>query len=291
MKRIIFLIISSVAVMLGSMNIIAINEVHANNWSVDDVQDGWWNKDKPEEKGEEEDPPELTGGPERSHRILEPVPMTTLQQLYPDTIFLRGPTTANKIALTFDDGPDPRFTPEVLDVLREYEVPATFFLLGSRAEAYPDLTTRIVNDGHVVGNHTFWHPDLAAEGEVDILVNEVSRTEEVLEPLINYKTTLFRPPYGFLYEELVDELAILDYSVIGWSVDSQDWQELSPEQITENVVGEIHPGAIILMHDGTDAEGDQSETIESLRQIIPNLQDQGYEFVTVPELLNIPYQR
>jgi len=279
------LILFSLAVMLVGIQFLDVSDVQAKERSSGEVQKAWWPKDKPE------DPPDFKGGPERSRRVLEPVPMVTLQQLFPDTIFLRGSLSENKIALTFDDGPDPRFTPEILDVLNQYQVPATFFLLGARAEANPDLTLRIANEGHVIGNHTFWHPDLVEEGEVDVLVREVERTELALEALINYRTTLFRPPYGFLYEELVEELDRLDYSVIGWSVDAFDWQEISPQEIIDNVQSMIHPGAIILMHDGTDAEGDQTETIEALRQLIPELQEQGYEFVTVPELLNIPYQR
>jgi len=278
-------ILFSLAVMLVGIQFLDVSDVQAKERSSGEVQKAWWPKDKPE------DPPDFKGGPERSRRVLEPVPMVTLQQLFPDTIFLRGSLSEKKIALTFDDGPDPRFTPEILDVLNQYQVPATFFLLGARAEANPDLTLRIANEGHVIGNHTFWHPDLVEEGEVDVLVREVERTESALESLINYRTTLFRPPYGFLYEELVEELDRLDYSVIGWSVDAFDWQEISPQEIIDNVQSMIHPGAIILMHDGTDAEGDQTETIEALRQLIPELQEQGYEFVTVPELLNIPYQR
>ncbi|WP_280771880.1 polysaccharide deacetylase family protein [Salipaludibacillus daqingensis] len=240
----------------------------------------------------DKDVPPIKGGPEKTRRQDEdPIPLTTLQLQYPDTVFLQGPTTENKVALTFDDGPDPRFTPSVLDVLQEYDVPATFFLLGSRAEAYPDLTTRILNEGHVIGNHTFWHPDLVEEGEIDILVREVETTEATLESIIGYQTTLFRPPYGFLYDELVDELINLKYSIIGWSVDSLDWQEISPDEIISNIYDQMQPGAIVLMHDGTDAEGDQTETIEALQQLIPELQEQGYEFVTVPNLLNIPYQR
>ncbi|UCZ51549.1 polysaccharide deacetylase family protein [Bacillus shivajii] len=286
MKNKLIMVLIITAVFFSALGFIQVAASHEGTGETEYAW--WWKKDK----DKAESPPDLRGGPENENRSLDPVPLDTLQQTFPDTVFLHGPTTENQIALTFDDGPDPRFTPQILDVLSEYNVPATFFLMGARAEAYPELTTRIMNEGHIIGNHTFWHPDLVEQGEIDVLEREVRNTEETLANIIDYQTTLFRPPYGFLFNELVERLAELNYSVIGWSVDSLDWMpELTPEDIAQNVYDDMHPGAIILMHDGTDAEGDQTETIESLHLIIPELLDQGYEFVTVDELLNIPYQR
>lgn len=235
---------------------------------------------------------DLRGGPENPERERQqPVDMRILQQQYPDVFFLQGPANQNQVALTFDDGPDPRFTNQVLDVLSQYNIPATFFLLGSRASAYPEIVTSIHNEGHVIGNHTYFHPNLVDESDIDTLEREVTRTEDVLNDIIGYRTKLFRPPYGFLYEELVEKLAELNYLVIGWSVDSLDWQEDPPEVIASNVLDYTHPGAIILMHDGAELEGDRTNTIESLHQIIPTLLEHGYEFVTVPDLLNIPFEK
>ncbi|WP_096188938.1 polysaccharide deacetylase family protein [Evansella halocellulosilytica] len=278
----------TVVALIVCIQTIAMVNVYAHQEAGNNAEFAWWWK---KDKANPEGPPDFKGGPEDENRSLDPIPLTTLQQMFPDTVFLHGPTTENQIALTFDDGPDPRFTPQILDVLNEYGVPATFFLMGARAEAYPDLARRVVDEGHIVGNHTYWHPDLVEQGEVAVLEREVSRTDDTLAAIINYRTTLFRPPYGFLFQELVERLAELEYSVIGWSVDSLDWQELTPDEIAQNVFNEIHPGAIVLMHDGADADGDQTETIEALHQIIPELQEQGYEFVTVPEILNIPYER
>lgn len=227
--------------------------------------------------------------PERDRQ--QPVDMNVLQQRYPDTFFLQGPTDQRRIALTFDDGPDPRFTEDVLDVLNQYNVPATFFLMGSRAIAYPEIVERINNEGHVIGNHTYFHPNLVKEGDLATLEREVTRTEDVLRDIIGYETSLFRAPYGFLYNELVEKLAEMQYSVIGWSVDSLDWQEDPPEVIASKVLDNVQPGAIILMHDGADWDGSRTNTVESLKQIIPTLQEEGYEFVTVPELLNIPFTK
>jgi peptidoglycan-N-acetylglucosamine deacetylase len=254
----------------------------------DDLQQG---QQKDQQDDLKDDFPDLKGGPENSELRQQPVDLRILQQRYPDVFFLQGPSDQKRVALTFDDGPDQRFTNDILDVLNQYNVPATFFLLGSRAVAYPEIVTRIKDEGHVIGNHTYFHPNLVVESDLETLEREVIRTEDALNSIIGYRTKLFRPPYGFLYNELVEKLAELDYSVIGWSVDSLDWQEDPPEVIASNVLDNVQPGAIILMHDGADWDGDRTNTIESLHQIIPTLQEQGYEFVTVPELLNIPFEK
>ena len=236
------------------------------------------------------DLPQLKGGSERQ-RVQRPVSNVILQQRYPETIVLKGPATDKRVALTFDDGPDPRFTPQILDLLKEYDVKATFFLMGARANAYPELVKRIVAEGHIIGNHAYWHPNLVEQADIATLEREVTDTEATLAGLIGYRTKLFRAPYGFLYNELVEKLRDMNYSVVVWSVDSLDWQEDPPEQIAYNVISNVHPGAIILMHDGAEWDGDRTNTIKSLRQIIPNLKKQGFTFETVPELLNIPYKK
>lgn len=264
--------------------------VNADELSIGDLhQEWWWNNDRDKERQQEIPDPE--GGPEKAERPRNPVSNIVLQQRYPETVVLQGPTTVNQVALTFDDGPDPRYTPQLLDVLNEYDVKATFFIMGARAEAYPDLVQRIVEEGHIIGNHTFWHPNLVEQGDIATLEREVQQTEDTLENMIGYRTKLFRAPYGFLYNELVEKLRDMDYTVIGWSVDSLDWQEDPAEDIAFNVLSNTTPGSIILMHDGAEWEGDRTNTIQSLHEIIPSLQQGGIEFVTVPELLNIPYQK
>jgi peptidoglycan-N-acetylglucosamine deacetylase len=282
-----------VGVLLFCFQISDIMTVHANgsapvNGEVE--QQGQSKRDKPDKPKEEF--PDLKGGSENPERERpQPVDMTILQERYPDTFILRGPTDQKRIALTFDDGPDPRFTEEVLKVLNQYNVSGTFFLMGSRAIAYPEIVKRLNNEGHVIGNHTYFHPNLVKEADIPTLEREVTRTENTLNDIIGYRTSLFRPPYGFLYNELVEKLAEMQYLIIGWSVDSLDWEEDPPEVIASTVLDNIHPGAIILMHDGADWDGDRTNTIAALRQIIPALQKQGYEFVTVPELLNVPYAK
>ncbi|WP_240452215.1 polysaccharide deacetylase family protein [Virgibacillus sp. YIM 98842] len=240
---------------------------------------------------QQENIPELEDGEEYEERIRNPVSNVILQQRFPDILVLSAAPTENTVALTFDDGPDPRFTPQILDLLAEHDIQATFFVTGARAEAYPELLQRIVNEGHVVGNHTYGHPNLVEASDMDTLETEVLRTEEIINSVVGYRPKLFRAPYGFLYDELLEKLGEMDYTVVGWSVDSLDWQEDPPEVIAYNVINNIHPGAIVLMHDGASESGDRTNTIEALRQIIPNLRDQGLEFETVPEMLDIPYQK
>ena len=259
------------------------NEVQSNEW----LEETWaLKKDR-----QQEDIPQPEGGTEASERPKRPVSNIILQQRYPETVVLRGPTTENKVALTFDDGPDPRFTPQVLDVLNQHNVKATFFLMGARADKYPELVRRIVEEGHIIGNHTYWHPNLVEEGDIATLETELLRASDTIENLAGYRPKLFRAPYGFLYNELVERVAELNYTIVGWSADSLDWQESPPNVIAYNVLSNTEPGAIILMHDGGEWDADRTVTIEALNIIIPTLKEQGIEFTTVPDLLNIPYQK
>ncbi|MBP1970521.1 peptidoglycan/xylan/chitin deacetylase (PgdA/CDA1 family) [Virgibacillus natechei] len=253
---------------------------------------------QPDQEDEQEfvqDPPKLDGGPEKIIREPNPVSNEKLADEYPDILVLRGSPDDDRVALTFDDGPDPRFTPDVLDKLEEHDVKATFFLMGERVEANPELATRIHEEGHAIGNHTYTHPNLPeADEAVERLQSEVQDTEDVINDIIGFRPKHFRSPYGALNEELVEPLGEMNYSVVGWDVDSLDWKELGVEEISDNVLSNTVPGSIILMHDGGDVdteEVDLSDTPRSLDEIIPQLQADGIEFVTVPELLGIPEEK
>lgn len=216
------------------------------------------------------------------------VPLPTLQTEYPGVVFVKGDTTTKQIALTFDDGPDPRFTGQVLDKLKTYDVPATFFVLGMRVNSNPDLLRRINSEGHEVGNHTFSHPNLT-NASVDELVQEVTDTEQAVEAVIGYRPRLFRPPYGFITRPQVERLAELNNSIIGWDVDTNDWQGIPAEEVAQTVLQTTNAGSIILMHDGGDVNTANPViySADALDEIIPTLQDQGYTFVTVSELLGV----
>lgn len=230
--------------------------------------------------------PQLEDGPEKKERNPRAYSNWQLQQKYPHIVAMRGSLRNKRIALTFDDGPDSRFTPQVLNVLKKHNVKGTFFLMGSRAAALPEVTRRIVREGHVVGNHTYWHPNLAKE-TVSRMSWEARETDRVLQRLVGYNPRMFRPPYGNLTEAQLRTLGKMGYSVIGWSVDSEDWRQVPVNKVIQNVRKDLGPGAIILMHSGGYWTQDLSNMVKALDQIIPALKREGWQFVTVPELLNI----
>lgn len=208
-----------------------------------------------------------------------------LQSKYPDIMIYRGDTNEKVVALTFDDGPDERFTPQVLDVLKEHNVKATFFLLGTRVEKYPNVAKRIVKEGHSIGNHTYWHPDLTKTG-VKNMIWEIEKNENKIKEVTEVKTDLFRAPYGALNEDLVEKLGGMGYRGIGWSVDSEDWKSLKAKKVKDNVLSAVHPGAIVLMHSAGHWTQDLSGTAKALDELIPYLRKKGYEFVTVNDMWN-----
>lgn len=232
----------------------------------------------------------LEGGSETDIREPHPVSNDQLQKMFPNVLFLHGSRDKNEVALSFDDGPDMRFTPLVLDMLKKHDVKATFFLMGHRAKEHAEIVRRIHDEGHAIGNHTYWHPNLPKE-ELERLDWEVRETEKVIENIVGFKPKLFRSPYGALNEEMVETLNRLDHKVIGWDVDSLDWKQLPTDVIADNVLSNVSPGSIILMHDGGDWTMNLMGTVESLDKIITKLKDDKIEFVTIPELLDLPLKK
>lgn len=184
------------------------------------------------------------------------------------------------IALTFDDGPHPTYTAQILDILAEYGIRATFFVIGENAQANPSLLERELAEGHEVGNHTQTHPlrNLTREQ----LEQELSSCETTIGELIDERPYLFRPPGGILSQTVMTLAQDHHYRVILWSIDTRDWAHTPVEQITKTVLNEVGAGDIILMHDAIDAP---SPTPEALRIFIPELLARGFHFVTVSELL------
>lgn len=213
----------------------------------------------------------------------------TLSQLrakYPDDFKLSGTAKEKSIALTFDDGPDERFTPQVLDMLKAYGVKATFFVLGKKAEAHPAIVKRMIREGHIVGNHSYRHP-LFTKLPVDQFAQEIGQTEEVLNRLIGYRPKLLRPPYGEIDEEQLLWAKNSGYVVVNWNVDSLDWKNLNEEQVSGNILGHTKAGAIVLQHSAGGGSQDLSGTVKALPGIITKLRGQGYKLVTIPELLHV----
>ena len=192
-----------------------------------------------------------------------------------------GDRARARVALTFDDGPHPRYTPQILDILKEYGVRATFFSVGSNAENYPQLIRRICEEGHELGNHTHNHFHVAKLSR-EQLCADIESCQEVLGRLGQREITLLRPPEGVCTEDLKNYCEQKGMTIVLWSIDTRDWAHTPVEEICENVRKNAKDGAIILMHDFI---GKKSPTPAALRRILPMLQELDYEFVTVSELL------
>lgn len=182
------------------------------------------------------------------------------------------------VALTFDDGPNPRFTPQILDILYEHQVPATFFLVGQQMEGQGWLVRKIAASGHEIGNHTDSHPDLTTLEGTQIL-EEIQKTQEALgEILPDYTMNFLRPPYGRQNETVCQSSPL---PLILWNVDSGDWEDPQAEAIYAAVMENIQDGDIVVFHD------DNPETVKALKQILPALKARGYQFATVSTLLGL----
>ena len=201
---------------------------------------------------------------------------------YPDHFFIRSFDAQRKVALTFDDGPGPH-TERILDILAEYDVQATFFVVGFQVENFPGLLSRIVLEGHLVGNHSYSHTDFS-ELSLAGVKREIEHTNQLIKKETGYEPDFIRPPYGRITDQQLENLIEKGYKFINWSVDSLDWDEdhNTHEMMLSRIENTIHPGAIILLH---DAGGDRRETEKLLPDLIESLKARGYEFVTVEELL------
>lgn len=235
--------------------------------------------EKPPQKSNN-DTPDLKGGPESSTRNTEHNPSTA-------RVFYSSPNRALKqVSLTFDDGPDAYYTPQILEILKKYDVKATFFVVGLRAQAHPEMVRRIVSEGHSIGNHTWDHPILP-KLPTDKVKEEVQKTEQLLYSITGLNTAMFRPPYGSATAQVIDEISSLGYKIIDWSVDTRDWAKTPTTQIMNYVNKEIYPGGIILQHCAGGKNEDLSNTVKALPQIITSLKAQGYSFVMIQDLLGI----
>jgi len=230
--------------------------------------------------------PDLEGGDESRVRMPKPMSLADLHRKYPTYYKLNGPRTKRQAALTFDDAPDAEFTPQVLDALKQAGVKATFFVVGNRIEAHPDIMARIVREGHEIGNHSYSHPNLPKLSDARFR-SQIIRTDRIIERHTGAAPALVRPPYGNIDEDQIRWLASKDKRVIGWNVDSLDWKGLNADQVCINVLGHIVPGSIILQHSGGGKGEDLSGTVAAIPRIVRALRRDGVEFVTVSTLLEL----
>jgi peptidoglycan/xylan/chitin deacetylase (PgdA/CDA1 family) len=193
----------------------------------------------------------------------------------------RGLTDKKRIVLTFDAGASSEATPRILKELRDADIKAVFFLTGKWVEDNPQLTKKIAGQGHTIGNHTYSHSDLTKLDTNNEIVSELSKMERVVNDTAGVSTKpLFRPPYGARDSRVLRVAANAGYRSIYWTIDSLDWkQTMTPEQVKNRVLAALSPGAIILMHCGSD------QTAEILPDLIEGIKSRGYKIVTIPELL------
>ena len=194
-------------------------------------------------------------------------------------------TTVKVVALTFDDGPSGS-TDQVLKILREKDVQATFFVVGKHIEKNPELLQEIYFSGHQVGNHSYSHPVMYFMNQTDI-IKEFAQTEDLVFELIKIRPSIIRVPFGWYHQlNMWRLLETNHYQIIDWNVDPMDWKRASAQKIVDEVISSVEPGSIILLHDGPP-EADRTPTIEALPKIIDELYQKGYQFVTIEELMKL----
>ncbi len=192
------------------------------------------------------------------------------------------------VALTFDDGPNPPFTEQILAILKSNGVRATFFVEGQAAEEHPDIVKLLDSEGMDVESHSYGHSQDLATADAPTFRRDLDAATKVLGAVLERQPRLYRPPFGKTSAAMLKELGDAGYTSIGWDVDSTDWQETDPSKIADAVLSKVHPGAIVLMHDGGLSGGnpDRIATIQALPSILTGLREGGYELTTVPEIID-----
>ncbi len=209
--------------------------------------------------------------------------------LLSNRVFWQANTRKKIISFTFDDGPHPIFTSQILDILETHGVHATFFLIGSNVASHQELTKQIVDAGHQIGNHTFTHPALTKLKDPEIK-SEISKTHDAIYTACGVTTSLIRPPYGLFNGRILDIFESTNHKTIIGDVYPRDTTLPGIEKIAARVVRRINNGSVIILHDGITVKGmDRSQTVESLKKLIPTLQERGFRFASLPELMDIDH--
>jgi peptidoglycan-N-acetylglucosamine deacetylase len=202
-------------------------------------------------------------------------------------IVRRGPNRPC-VALTFDDGPSPEFTPKILDILKEQRVSAAFFMVGRHVQKYPEVARRVFREGHDIGNHTFSHRDLVPATRATI-IKEITEADKIISEVIGVQTRLFRPPRGIISNGARRILVELGFTTVLWTVSAVDWRGVAPRAMVRRILRHIKPGGIVLFHDSgallRSEGGSRGNTVEALPLVIEELRKRGYEIIPLSRLL------
>lgn len=235
----------------------------------------------------------------KSYAVLL-VALLLLGTLYPATTSAKyttlvqekqGKTKAKLVALTFDDGPDPLYTKEIMAVLKQYQIPATFFVVGEIAKEHPEILRQEVAEGHELANHTYTHIkmlDMAQAPDQKEMLQEISATNDFLESITGKKIKFFRPPWGKYTPEQQELIQSLGMEIVLWNICVENSHATTPEKMADRVIKAAKPNMIILAHDG---RLDRSRTVAALPLIIESLQNQNYTFVTLTDLYEAENQQ
>lgn len=211
--------------------------------------------------------------------------MSPRSQLYGRT-FIGAKPGSRLLALTYDDGPSAKWTPALLEVLARHDVRATFFMMGRHVEQQPAIARAVASAGHVVGNHTYAHPNLIFSSAAQ-LIAQLDDCDRTLTQVVGEHSDLFRPPFGGRLPDTLRTARVRGYVPVMWSVTAYDWKPYSPEKIEHTVARQIRGGDVILMHDGghRSPDADRSATVAATDRLITRYKAEGYGFVTVKEMI------
>ncbi|MCL6573358.1 MAG: glycosyltransferase [Bacillus sp. (in: Bacteria)] len=197
--------------------------------------------------------------------------------------------TDKEIVLTFDDGPDPEYTEDILKILKQYQIPAAFFIIGNKAMLQQDIVKQMYRDGHEIGNHTFSHPDINQLSDEQLKL-ELNSTQRIIQGITGHTSLLYRSPYGdeeakYLQSSFqrMRDISQMGYVTVNYDIDANDWKLRDSKAIVENVLNQVSSGDIILLHDGG---GNREATVQALPELIEQLHSKGYTFVTISKLMD-----
>jgi peptidoglycan/xylan/chitin deacetylase (PgdA/CDA1 family) len=217
-----------------------------------------------------------------NYSLPKPLPRFVYAKLYNYTTGLLKPGSTRKtIALTFDDGPDPRYTPQILRILKEEHVPATFFMVGKNIEQYPEIAKQVVAQNETIGNHTYSHPDLNKTSRQE-MKSEILKTETIIYRTTGTKPKFFRPPKGLSNAQIDNFVKISGYRIVLWDETVEHKSAKTPAEMANRIVRLTVPGSIILAHDG---RLNRETTVSAVPIIIRKLKSEGYTFVSLDELI------